>query len=214
METLEGTSLEERDHYYANLLCKRSCSDKEARELSRVRWLMEEAKKQRFTNFLDIACHDGFVTRWMVDEPEFEFLLGVDPCGDAIRNAMKSVLSRRNAHKASYLCMPYQKLRKFCDHEVLFSGVSAFEFIEHLTVPEGEQLITAMYLRLKLGGRGYICTPNKPGRWGDSNPDKHHITLYTKESLEYSIDRVVRSPLNWFEHEPKCDHLMCSWTKT
>jgi len=207
---MSSLSAEERLQYYRDHLCKHPTSNFHARRFSRVRWLMEESMKQRFTTFLDIGCHDGFVTRWMVDEPGFQELVALDPSIDAIRCAYEALKETRCPEKAVYLSVPYEHFKP----PRMFSGISAFELLEHFTMPEGVELLRYVHEYLEPGGRAYICTPNIEGEWGRTNPDPHHLTLYDAETLHDLIEATVGEELVWHQLEQRCPYLMVKWQKT
>lgn len=201
---------EERLEYYAQHKCELPCDDLRARAMDRVRWLIEECKVKRFKNVVDIAMHDGFVTRWMVDEPGFKSLIGIEPSTDAIEKARIAIQYRLHPEKAEYICSGYETV--FLT-PYFYDAIVAFEFIEHITVSEIRSFLHYMNNGLKVGGIGYLCTPNIDGRWGITNPDEHHISLQSKETLEETVKETLGVELEFYKYYEKCDHLLAKWVK-
>ncbi len=162
--------------------------DGPASRLDRVAWLKEEHKKQPFSSFLDIGCHDGFTSRWLLREPNFNFLVGIDPCVAAIRAASKILLELSYPDKACYIAAGFEEV----NIGTAFSGVSLFETLEHFTPSQVTQAVAFVYSHLRPGGSAYFCTPHVDRRWGRINPDPTHINLFDEEGLREAICSCLR----------------------
>lgn len=196
-----------RDAYYAEHKVDMPADNGRARCIERVQWLMDEAKAKRFKTFLDLGCHDGFTSRFLVDEIGFQTLVGVDISKDAINWCFEHLKSQRNPGKAFYVACGYDKLITPCK----FDGVSCFEMIEHFTLEEAAEIVKFMHSHLSSAGRGYLCTPNISGKWGSCNPDPHHIVLYSKETLTDLVSKTIGKSLQFWKYSQDCEHLHCYW---
>lgn len=199
---------EERISFYVHAKAE-ACSNETSGRMDRTFWLHQEHDKKPFRNFLDLACNEGFCSRWMVDTYGFGSLLGIDPCVEGIVRAQKAIKDQNNPDKAIYICAPYEIIIT----PTLFDGISAFEFIEHVTQEEGEHLIRYVWEHLDVEGRAFICTPNIDGKWGETNPDPCHINLFSKAKLAGTIDKVIGKPPTIVAYSDKCDYLLAKFVK-
>jgi SAM-dependent methyltransferase len=202
---------EERAEWYRTHKCAPT-TDASAAGLARVQWLTQEHAKRPFRSFLDVGCHDGFVTRWLVDTIDFGTLIGIDPCVDAIKYADTSIQNRSSPEKAVYFACGYSDFKP----ETQFDGVCFFEALEHFPYDECVRILEYLHARIKLGGRAYICTPHIDGRWGKSNPDPAHINLFDPQKLE----QLFAGPSNIRNDTPNIfcdknnDYIYASWEKS
>ena len=133
---LKMDTLDQREHFYVNHTCFPT-TDQQAAQIGRVQWLRSANEAEPFRRVLDIGCHDGFVTRWLLGSPFLEKLLGIDLCAHAIRCAWK--LS--GAHPK----VEYRELR-FTEVTpgLTFDTIVAFELIEHLDDADARQLVQSI----------------------------------------------------------------------
>ena len=179
--------------YYSGLLCSPT-TDAQAHRLDRVRWLKELHKKHSDIRFiLDIGCHDGMITRWMLNHPCN--VIGFDPCEDAIKNAWymaESVWGHKidsGFSSCSYFSVGYEGIkstlaRSGIRNDACFDLIVCSELIEHLPQDSVLDLITLAVSLLSPGGHLFFTTPDKHGQWGDCNPDPHHINIIDEAQMK------------------------------
>lgn len=155
--------------------------------LPRTQWLLNEHTQRPFTSFLDIGCHDGFTSRWLLDQPGFNVLIGIDPCIEAITTADRIIAGRPNAKKAVYIALGFEELPM----STQFDGVSFFETIEHFTPPQVKEAILYTHKALRRGGRAYVSTPDINGPVGRTNPDPAHINLFDEARLRAELAAIL-----------------------
>jgi 2-polyprenyl-3-methyl-5-hydroxy-6-metoxy-1,4-benzoquinol methylase len=196
-------------------------TDREARELERVRWLFREMPRIKPAAVLDIGCESGFITRWMVDEPYVNVLVGVDPCEFSIEHARSLVKKRTNPVKAHYYSFGWEDVENiskcFEDGLVetlgrgLWDAVICFEVIEHFLSEEGIKLIEKIQLMLAPGGTAFLCTPAAEGRYGLNNPDPWHLKIYDWVELCNLVQSTTGATPVPERGDP--DFIMLSWKK-
>lgn len=203
-------SKEAREKYYSDHKCMQPCTDDMAKTVERCRWLMYESLRLRFKKFISIACHDGGMERWMVDEFGFEKLVGMDLSFDAIQVARQMIQHRLHPEKAEFICCPYEE---YTEGKGTWDGCSAFELIEHFPDEENVKLFNYMQEMVRPGGHLFICTPNDDGIWGSGGPvkniDPHHINLFTVEKLHKFIEATTGKKPHFVNYTQGCPHLMC-----
>ena len=177
--THDMSTLEKREEWYRTHECHPT-SLEIANTIGRVQWLQLEDRERPFRRVLDIGCHDGFSTRWLLASPSLTYLLGVDLCESAITAA------RELAHGAPRNVWDYREIgfNEIPHKPGRFDVVVGFELIEHLEDEDARELVRVMHAQLCVGGRGYITTPHIDGPYGRSNPDPGHINLFDTEGLE------------------------------
>jgi 2-polyprenyl-3-methyl-5-hydroxy-6-metoxy-1,4-benzoquinol methylase len=141
--------------------------------LTRVQWLFVENEKKPFHKVLDLGCNDGFCTRWLLNGPFIELLVGIDLNKPAIEGANKLLEEVRFPECAEYHCMSWDEFPE----GKLFDVVVASELIEHFPEEGARRLLRTVNDFLEPGGRAYLTTPHVDGRWGSANPDPAHIFL-------------------------------------
>lgn len=162
---------------------------------------------------LDIGCHDGFVTRWLVDEPSVETLVGIDICEQSIVWAQELVKVRAHPEKAHYIHDDWMTNKEVRELE-LFDAIVCFELIEHLDLEETTALFKFIDEHLELGGGALITTPNIEGPVGETNADEQHINLFSLKRLEAWFLNQIKTPSNYdirIDHVGAHLHLM--WRK-
>ena len=199
----------ERLEYYKTHGFNGATDNALAHNLERVRWLKGEHAAKPFFKFLDLGCHDGFITRWMLDSFSFGCLVGIDPNEQAIRAAELMLASTTAPEKGVYINSGFETVKLV----TLFDGVSSTEMIEHFTQEEGEGIIKYMWDHLAPEGRGFICTPNIDGRWGRTNPDEHHINLFGMAHLLGTVQKVTGADPVPCGYKNECDFLNVRFIK-
>lgn len=172
-----------------------------AYNLARVQWLLIENEKKPFKKVLDLGCNDGFCTRWLLNGPFIETLVGIDLNEPAIEGANKLLEEIRFPECATYYCMSWED---YMDQHQGFDVVVASELIEHFPEEGARKLLNTVDYFLEPGGRAFMTTPHVDGRWGKSNPDPAHIFLLNpievstlvKEELGYAcfvetVDEII-----------------------
>lgn len=175
-----------------------------------------------FSKVLEIGCHDGFITRWMLSHPRPpDILVGIDPSEHAIDTA-RVMAGQEIAplDRSVYLKASWEELYEDMDAVIRrdsgrwmlskdfripdkWDMIVCFEMIEHIEVREAINLVTWMKHRLRdRKSVALICTPSADGQWGVMNPDKHHISLYTQQELwtligDVCADFEVASSSDW-----------------
>lgn len=202
-------SKSERLAWYGQHECHPT-SDISAARLQRVQWLKQHNSDIPFIRVLDIGCHDGFVTRWLLNDlwDECQVVIGVDPCEAAITLAETQLDKVDHPEKAKYIVGSFED---FENGSEAYDVVVAFEFIEHITPEDVDKLLTIMDSHLAPGGRAFITTPDIDGPFGRTNPDPGHINLYSKERFLELIEKVPHDAVEYDEGPGKIMQLM--WRK-
>ncbi len=163
--------------------------DEVANNIPRVAWLKKEHQSKPFTSFLDVGCHDGFASRWLLGTPECTLLVGIDPCVFAIECAEMLVTEAGYSKKAAYIAAGFEEIQL----KTRFSGVCFFELIEHFTPAQVVASMEFVYDHLEVGGRAYFSTPHIDGKYGKKNPDAAHINLFDEHRLLAEIGSVLKN---------------------
>jgi len=203
---IDKMDINQRRVYYEQVI-QPPTGDVAASSLWRVRWLYKEIPALKPKRILEIGCESGFITRWVVDEPYVEELKGIDPCVNAINHAKTLVLQRKHPEKATYTTEAWEAL----DESRSWDAIVCFELIEHFPSQEGDQLIAKIHRLLSHGGSAFLCTPSPNGRYGVNNPDKHHLYVYTEESLRGKI--LANTGYDPSSNKSDVDFLMQKWSK-
>ena len=119
----------ERDQFYSD--CEYHPTPTNAAfALTRVQWLFRENEKKPFHNVLDLGCNDGFCTRWLLNGPFIESLIGIDLNKPAIEGANKFLQTVRFPDCGAYLCMSWDDYST----TIPFDVVVASELIDRKSV--------------------------------------------------------------------------------
>lgn len=182
--TQDMSTLEKREEWYQNHECHPT-SLKIADTLERVQWLQAEYQADPFRRVLDIGCHDGFSTRWLLRTQHLSYLLGVDLCESAIATARTLAKGAPHPDRADYRELNFKEI----PHKPgRFDVVVGFELIEHLENEDAREFLQIMHKHLCPGGRAFVTTPHIDGPYGRSNPDPAHINLFTASRLAAMIE--------------------------
>lgn len=172
------STLEAREAWYRSHDCYPTCTETALR-IDRVKWLVEECRRQPFRRVLDVGCHDGFSTRWLLSDPGI-YLFGIDLCKKAVAAARAQAKgSSADYRELSYTEIPHKPGR--------FDVVIVFEIIEHLEDSDARELLRIVQAQLSPGGRAYLTTPHIDGPYGQGNDDPSHINLFDQARLESMI---------------------------
>lgn len=182
-------SREDREEFYKNRICAPT-PDEYALRLGRVQFLAAYHSKEVYSTILDIGCHDGFSTRWMLKDPRVNLVHGVDLCEAAIAEAHKAIENYAEEHKNKAL---YELTSWESINYTEFDAVVCFEVIEHFHMDEVHKLLQVIDDSLNpLSGRAFISTPDRDGPWGLANDvEREHITLFTPQMLIDTIKETV-----------------------
>ena len=190
------TTLEKREEWYRTHTCFPTPNDV-ADQIARVQWLQAENQKEAFHRVLDIGCHDGFSTRWLLRTPNLSYLFGVDLCESAITAARAMVNGAPLADRTDYRELGFTEI----PHKPgRFDVAVGFELIEHLEDADAREFLRTMHKHLCVGGRGFVTTPHIDGAYGSINPDPAHINLFDTDRLremiasELGVEPLVRDP--------------------
>lgn len=127
---------------------------------------------------LDAGCHDGFVTRWVLDNlPDHDVLVdGIELHKDFAAKAQERLNGRVVVGMAEDAAHHFG--------EGAFDLIVGYELIEH--VPDVDELLTGLERALKPGGRIMVSTPD--GTFGaGGNP--HHLRALRAVDLADLIRR-------------------------
>jgi 2-polyprenyl-3-methyl-5-hydroxy-6-metoxy-1,4-benzoquinol methylase len=187
-------------------------TDREARSLERVLWLYREMPRLKPKTVLDIGCESGFITRWMVDEPYVDSLLGIDPCEFSIFHANSLIRKRHHPEKAEYQVKGWedQPIVSKLGHSQ-FQSVVCFEVLEHFLQEEGKLLIGKVNSLLSSGGTAVMCTPEASGMFGLKNPDPWHLKIYNRQEIEQLVKTVTGETVTFEDGDP--NFILFKWSK-
>ena len=174
-------SREHRENVYRYQDCHPTTTET-ADLIGRVQWLKEHNDKRLFRRVLDIGCHDGFLSRWLLRGHSCELLVGVEIGQDATLNAVEQALIDQDVEgpMAIYLNQSWEEFNQ----PLQFTEVLLCELLEHFPHEENVALVKKAHRYLVTGGRGFITTPDPEGPFGVSNPDPHHINLMDVQQLD------------------------------
>lgn len=111
---------------------------------------------------LDAGCHDGFVTRWLLDHLPDVHVDGIELHKDFAAKAQERLNGKVVVGRAE------DAASVFGEH--VFDAIAGYELLEH--VPDVDGLLAGLELALKPGGRIYLSTPD--GTFGEGN-NPHHL---------------------------------------
>jgi 2-polyprenyl-3-methyl-5-hydroxy-6-metoxy-1,4-benzoquinol methylase len=183
----EKYTKEEREAKYRGLGSSPSSTDR-GLALPRTQWLIHHDKLRRMERVLECGCHDGFLTRWLLQSHFCELLVGVEICEAAYQLAVDQANEEGSVNAA---CFYYNLSWDEFDQPTKFSDVIMAEFLEHLSPKECHNLVQTSHEYLRPGGRGFITTPHIDGVWGRSNPDPHHINLMNELQVSVLVKEAI-----------------------
>ncbi len=185
-ECLGTATQEERDQFYAESKCVPTTCER-ALGLPRVRWLQKANAAKPFRNVVDLGCHDGFSSRWLLNSPHLDTLTGVDLCEEAVSHANRMKEDKIFPELGTYYC---DSIFAFEEPELniapsvcAFDAVVCFELIEHFPPEESRRLLRLVHKLLSEGGRAFLTTPHVDGPFGKNNPDPAHIHFFDEEKI-------------------------------
>lgn len=200
---LGSVSTEERDKFYEDGPCVPTTCDR-ALGLPRVRWIREEDQKRPFKRVLELGCHDGFSTRWLLNSAHLDVLVGVELCKEAYDHAMRLKEEKAFPELGHYIHGSIFDLDRELAIELDnieidsldagFDVVVVFELIEHFQPDESRELLRTSHKHLAPGGRCFLTTPHEDGPFGKSNPDPSHIHFFNEETLATWIQEETGCP--------------------
>lgn len=178
---MANVSQEERDEFYRTIENYYPTTIQSARRLARVQWLEQLNSRYRFRKILDLCCNDGFGTRFLLQSPVVERLVGIDLNESAIAGAKKLAVEEGYFPEVSEYYN--QSIFEWEDYDH-FDCVVCFETIEHFMPEDQPGLIEFIDSKLESGGRAYMSTPDVFGQFGETNPDPTHIGLLSAEQVK------------------------------
>lgn len=189
----------DRESFYENRICVPT-PDENACHLGRVQFLAKWHKIAEFNSVLDIGCHDGFATRWLLKDPNLHRLMGIDICKAAIQEAIKALdtLPVHEKIRANYRRITWEDYANF-SNVLPYELVVCFEVIEHFHMDEVVNLIKTINEKFMhpIFGRCLISTPDKNGPWGLANDqEREHITLFEPQELLDLIEDVTKEKVD------------------
>lgn len=205
-DCLDTVSTEERDQFYTDSKCVPTPCDR-AIGLPRVRWLHQQNNMKPFHRVVDLGCHDGFSTRWLLNSPHLEQLVGVDLCEEAIHHAKRLKEEKIFPELSHYHC---ESIFENSLVHGFFDVVVCFELIEHMVPEDSRKLIRVCHELLVPGGRAFMSTPHIDGHFGESNPDPAHIHFFTEETLAEWVKEETGASATVVDIQ---GILHCLWTK-
>ncbi len=201
-------TLQQRTKLYRHQQKTTYCPDARAATFERVLWLKDENLQCPFRRVLEVGCHDGFATRWLAKSPAMKVVMGVDPCEQAIDNAIDNAPDERFFYDA----IGFEE----CDWAGAepYDIVVCFEVLEHFLPEECMRLVEWMLWQAEPGARLYFCTPNVDGVFGEENADCCHINLFSAEALGTLLAEVLPDGTKTVCHlmYDGCPHLMVKAT--
>ena len=198
---------EQRDLFYRNAENYVPTATESALRIPRVQWLRALHNRTPFKSILDLGCNDGFSTRWALDDPHVNRVVGIDLNERAIVSAKALKEEQVFPEVGEYYCASFFD---WCPEEQ-FEVVVAFELLEHFLEPEARRLLEMIHSRLAVGGTAVMSTPNVNGIWGRSNPDPTHIFLLSATDVAALMKDVLGVEVTVHDW---ADILHWSWRKT
>lgn len=206
-----SSSQEERDQWYRDYEVQ--CLGDEGNMADRCGYLKRKYKEWNIGNpyILDFPCHDGFVTRGFLGNGAS--ILGFDIGIDAIKMSNEVAEQRYPKDKGFEWDYILSSIKEFdwTSYEGAFDIVVCFEFIEHILRKDVDELLTLMDIVTKPGGYVAISTPQKSGKYGDSDENGSHINIYTADDLKKQIAQSINVKPEVEETE---DFIFVSWRKS
>lgn len=181
-ENLGSVSTEERDQFYEESKCVPTTCER-ALGLPRVRWLQKANDAKPFHKVVDLGCHDGFSTRWLLNSPHLDFLVGIELCDQAIEHANRLKEEKVFPELATYYHGSIFNPGALYDDTGPYDVVVCFELIEHFREEESRQLLRLVHDLLTEDGRAFLTTPHVDGPFGKDNPDPAHIHFFDEKKL-------------------------------
>lgn len=181
---------EERNKFYADSECTPTSCER-ALGLPRVVWLHKANKAKPFRKVIELGCHDGFSTRWLLNSPHLDALVGIELSESAHKHAERLAKEKIFPELATYYCEDIFAFEgghldvEPGEHDV----VVCFELIEHLPEEDSARLLRLCHELMSEDGRCFLTTPHIDGPFGKSNPDPAHIHFYDERSLAKAIEQ-------------------------
>ena len=206
-------SKEKREQFYKERICS-STNDHQATQVPRVQAVEFWQSMEQCTKILDVACHDGFNSRFLADEDSVELIDGIDLCSAAIEQARLLGKTKKHSEKFNYWECSWEDFEKVSGRpKASYDLVICFEFLEHLPFEEDIKLLQFIDSYLVPGGRVLISTPEINGKWGLRNDlEREHISLMDAAMLCALVHQSI-GVMPEIEHDSRSDLLMATWVK-
>jgi 2-polyprenyl-3-methyl-5-hydroxy-6-metoxy-1,4-benzoquinol methylase len=193
---LRNFNKEERNSHYVDDICVPT-DDQTAAYLARVQVMTKLIQDLQPKRVLELGCHDGFMTRFLINEDWCELVTGVEINQVALKAAREI---RDTEYPGKNLTYVDQDMFEFLEqNENKWDLIVISEVIEHFHMPEIIDLVEKAWSRLEDGGAMYITTPDIEGAYGRSNPDPEHITLFSAAMLDKVLDDALMIPSDVFK---------------
>lgn len=176
---MANVSREERDKFYREVENYHPTNTESAFRLPRVQWIHQVNARRPFKRVLDLCCNDGFSTRFLLDSPFLESLVGIDLNTLAIQGAKELKRDHHFPELASYYAASVFDF----SYTNEFDTVVCFESLEHFEEQDARKLLRTIDSALETGGRAFMSTPHVDGIWGKTNPDPTHIFLLSDSEV-------------------------------
>jgi 2-polyprenyl-3-methyl-5-hydroxy-6-metoxy-1,4-benzoquinol methylase len=185
-----------RNEHYVSDICVPT-PDETAACLGRVQIMNNLLNSLKPKRVLELGCHDGFMTRALINEEWCDLVTGVE----INQVALKAARDIRDTNYAGKnLTYVDQDMFEFLEkNENKWDLIVISEVIEHFQMQEIINLVQMAYDRLEDGGALYITTPDIEGPYGRSNPDPEHITLFSAAMLDKVLDDTLMIPSDVFK---------------
>lgn len=191
--------LNERNEYYKQAVCVPTTD--EAGEINGRRQMLDKlCDMYKPRSILELGCHDGFLTRRLIDKEYCYEVVGVELSEQAIMAARKIRNEEYKGKNLRYL--QEDMFEHLKNSRAAYDMVCVSEVIEHFHMDEVFNLLRLAWTRTKEGGTLFLTTPHIDGEFGRSNPDAEHITLFDCAVMESVIDDVLGVPSDVFRFGP------------
>lgn len=151
---------------------------------TRVRWVMDEAKKHGFKKVAEFGSVDGpNIFTWTKCMPEVEWH-GVEVNPAALVHAkqlMEETGVQIRMHNSTFNDFAWE-------HKKEFDAACVFEVLEHNDPGQGSNILSAAEESVKQGGRVYITTPL--GAWSLHDESTRRIDLRKDHINAYTVKRM------------------------
>jgi SAM-dependent methyltransferase len=154
---------------------------------------------------LDVGCGAGFVCQYLAAPPLRFAVYGVDVSDEAVECARQ---------RLARICeRDPQRIQRVDDEKLpfndgFFSLATCFDVLEHLDVPDVDQLLDEMRRVLRIGGILFGSVSCRPSGYNDTQGDNLHRTV---KPMEWWIDRL--QPID-VSYQPAESELTFWWKKT
>lgn len=180
----ENSTQKERDDFYN--VQKVQCRGDENNENDRCGWVkkMYRYLKCEKSSWLDLACHDGFVTRSFLKDDCT--LIGVDISQNAIDVAKEEAQARYPEKNWQYINENFFNLDW---DSIKVDNTCCFEFIEHIPYKEVDLLLKLINDSTK--DTIFLSTPMDTGKFGHGDANGSHINIYNPKMLMEQVERIT-----------------------